>query len=123
MRLYGYGWIGRALSSLEVSQLVTYYAHASSSETITELIEPAQEDDIELMVVPSQRVAKMTKKKYLDDFFERGILQLGTCDFFRNAGNTEVGDDQEGFVTLVGRGAGRTAWGRGGFKLQLQRLH
>jgi len=112
LRLYGYGWIDRALSSLEVSQLVTYYAQASSSETITELIEPAQEDDIELMVVPSQRVAKMTKKKYLDDFFDRGILQLGTYDFFRNAGNIEVRDDQEGFVTLVGRGVDSTAWGR-----------
>lgn len=112
MRLYGYGWIDRALSSLEVSQLVTYYAQASSSETITKLIDPAQEDDIELMVVPSQRVTKMTKQKYLNDFFERGILQLGTYDSFQNAGNIEVRDDQEGFVTLIGREVGRTAWGR-----------
>jgi len=115
LRLYGYGWIGRNLSPIEVRQLATYYAGASSSENFglnKPLIEPANEADIELMVVPSQRVAKMTKQKYLEDFFNKGIIQLGTYDLFRNAGNPEVRDHQEGVVTLIGQGYNRTAWGR-----------
>jgi hypothetical protein len=113
--MYKYGVIGKNLTDLEVQQLATFCARDLSPNDFIanrDLIKPAREADIELMVAPTQRISKMTQSKYMDDFFRHGRLQLGTYDYFRSAGNAEVRDHQEGTVTLIGEGPGRTAWGK-----------
>ena len=64
------------------------------------------------MAFPNRKIVKMSKRKYIDQFFNKGILQLGTYETFRKSSNTEIGDKDEGLVTLIGQTDGKTAWGR-----------
>lgn len=48
-------------------------------------------------------IIKMSKTKYIDDFFNFGKLQIGTFKYFRKFDDPEIGDKYEGSCLLVGR--------------------
>ncbi|MGY6569450.1 MAG: hypothetical protein ACXIVE_10700 [Salinarimonas sp.] len=115
MKMFGYCMINRELTEYEIRGIATYFARNIPSDSLIsddEMIYPAREQDIELMTLPNQRVAKITHKKYVDAFFEKGILQIGSYDYFRSAGNPEIRDHQEGLVTLIGQGNQTTVCGK-----------
>lgn len=47
------------------------------------------------------RVIRMTKKSYVDDFFEHGLLKLGSLSEYAQAEHSEIGDKTEGMSIAV----------------------
>lgn len=68
------------------------------------------EVEFEGLASPSGKIVKMSKKKYVDSFFETGLIQLGTIDYYRSLGHSEQGDEKEGAIVLVGRGTTETGF-------------
>jgi len=57
----------------------------------------------------NSRIIKMSKKEYVDAFFNNGTLQLGTFEYYRNHENEEVKDPEEGSTIFVGSNSKNTA--------------
>lgn len=60
--------------------------------------------------VPENKIIKLSKTKYIDDFFENGKLQLGTFKYYRKFDNPEIGDRNEGAFIVVGENSKNTAF-------------
>lgn len=58
---------------------------------------------------PRAKIIKMAKKRHVDSFFEKGTLQLGAFEYYRNFDNEEVRDEEEGNTILVGSNSKQTA--------------
>lgn len=67
---------------------------------------PVFETQFELNVVPQELIIKLGEKEHIDAFFKHGTLQLGSYEYYNTFDHTEIGDDQEGIVTLAARGEG-----------------
>jgi len=60
---------------------------------------------------PINKIVKMSKKKYVDDFFNEGKLQLGTFRYFQTMENDEARDPEEGNAVLAARNSHMTLFG------------
>jgi len=68
------------------------------------------ESEFKGLMNPSKKIIKMSKKKYVDSFFDKGTIQLGTIDYYRSLGHSEQGDKKEGSIVIVGRGENHTTF-------------
>lgn len=60
--------------------------------------------------VPENKIIKMSKTEYIDDFFKNGKLQLGTFEYYIQFNNPEIGDKSEGSFLIVGENLNNTAF-------------
>lgn len=67
------------------------------------------EEEFEGLEVPQSKIIKMSKKEYIDDFFENGNLLIGTLESFHND-SPEIGDNSEGSFIVVGKNTTQTAF-------------
>lgn len=72
------------------------------------IAEVVWEEEIGLNNIPQNKVIKMTKKKYVDSFFEDGTLKLGNFSYYNQYDHDEIGDQAEGSFILVGQSHSRT---------------
>ena len=68
------------------------------------------EQEFDGLVDPNSQVIKMSKKKYIDSFFESGFIQLGTISYYRSLAHSEQGDGNEGSIFVIGRGEEETGF-------------
>lgn len=74
------------------------------------LAELTFEEEFEGLEVPEYSVIKMSKRKYIDDFFNEGLLQIGTFRSFQRYDDPEIGDKSEGSIIIVGQNSKQTAF-------------
>ena len=72
------------------------------------------ENEFDGMQNPINKIVKMSKKKYVDDFFNEGKLQLGTFRYFHTMENDEARDTEEGIAVLAARNSSMTLFGQMG---------
>ncbi|MBY6056777.1 hypothetical protein [Leisingera daeponensis] len=112
MKLFGLAEWNGFLTDQEVKQWCGRFMHQASFVLPDKEVEPRRMEEIGLMQVPNVPVVKMSKSEYVDAFFEKGTIQLGTYRYFREFGHNEIGDSTEGHVVLFADGFGRSAIGR-----------
>lgn len=67
------------------------------------------EGEFDGLETPCSRIIKMSMQEHVDSFFEKGTLQLGTFEYYRNHEKVEVKDAEEGSTILVGANSKNTA--------------
>lgn len=105
-RIYKHMWIERKLSEFELHGLCGALVHDTPFDQplkAWQFVKPIPERRFKLGVVPQAPVIKLGKKEHIDAFFESGALQLGSFDFYNTFDHPEIGDNQEGIVTLVAK--------------------
>ena len=77
MRVYLHGIEPRRLSTFEIVFLASKLAKGLPLDQplVGEIIDPAYEEDVRLMHLPTGSVAKMAKKEHVDAFFNEGTLR------------------------------------------------
>ena len=73
----------------------------SSPKTINNIPEIAYEEDFKNLESHS-RIIKMSKTEHIDNFFRTGTLMLGSFNYYKSFDNSEIGDNKEGSVIVVG---------------------
>lgn len=83
---------------------------SSADKKYGDLVRPSEapriitSDDIQLNQTPPHPIIKMASRSHVDDFFNNGILQLGSFEYYSNHENDEVRDDSESLTVIVGLG-------------------
>lgn len=68
------------------------------------------EEEFRDLVNPKGKVVKMSKSRYIDDFFRTGAIQLGTIKYYQSIDDPEQGDSSEGSMLIVGKNDFETAF-------------
>lgn len=66
------------------------------------------ESTVKLMHIPSSPIIKMARKEHVDLFFNRGVIRLGSFQYFNQYDHKEIGDTQEGRTIVIGKSLRRT---------------
>jgi len=106
VRMLNHRFIDRKLSDFELQALCWAIVHNtpfSSSPKAGQLIKPIPEKRFKLGIVPQEPIIKLGKKEHVDAFFENGTLQLGSYAYYNSFDHSEIGDSQEGIVTLLAK--------------------
>lgn len=97
--LVGEHWhLSKDISDSQLNALCGFVAKSTE-----EHFEPIPETQFEINVVPQEPIIKLGKKEHIDAFFKNGELRLASYDYYSTFDHTEIGDDQEGIVTLAAR--------------------
>jgi len=105
-RMYKHMWIERKLSDHELHGLCGALVHDTAFDQSIEpwqFVKPVPERRFKLGATPQAPVVKLGKKEHVDAFFDTGVLQLGSFDYYNGFDHPEIGDNQEGIVTLVAK--------------------
>lgn len=106
VRIYKHMWIEKKLSDFELRGLSGALVHDTpfdQSLKAWQFVNPVPEKRFKLGVVPQEPVIKLGKKEHVDAFFESGALKLGSFGYYNAFDHPEIGDNQEGVVTLVAK--------------------
>lgn len=105
-RIYKHMWIDRKLSEYELKGLCGALVHdAPFDEPVksSQFVKPVPERRFRIGVAPQVPIVKLAKKEHVDAFFKDGALQLGSFSYYNQFDHPEIGDNQEGIVTLVAK--------------------
>ena len=105
-RMYKHMYIERKLSDFELRGLCGALVHETAFDQPLkpwQFVKPIPERRFKLGVIPQVPIIKLGKKAHVDAFFESGTLQLGSFDYYNAFDHPEIGDNQEGVVTLVAK--------------------
>jgi hypothetical protein len=105
-RMYKHMWIERRLSDFELRGLCGAIVHDTAIDQPLkpwQFVKPVPERRFKLGAVPQAPVVKLGRKDHVQAFFDCGALQLGSFHYYNAFDHPEIGDNQEGVVTLVGR--------------------
>lgn len=105
-RVYKHMQVEKQLSDFELRGLCGVIVHDRSFDQpikTEQFVEPIPETRFELNVVPQEPIIKLGKKEHVDAFFESGKLQLGSYAYYNTFEHPEIGDNQEGIVTLLAK--------------------
>lgn len=100
-RMYQHWHLSKDISDSQLNAICGFVAESKDKN-----FKPILETQFELNCVPQEPIIKLGKKEHIDAFFKHGTLQLGSYDYYNTFDHTEIGDDQEGIVTLAARGEG-----------------
>lgn len=104
VRMFNYRFIDRKLSDWELQALcgaIIHNVQFDPSANAGKFIKPIPEKRFKLGVVPQEAIVKLGKKEHIKAFFESGALQLGSYNYYNSFDHSEIGDSQEGIVTLL----------------------
>lgn len=99
-------FIERKLSDHELRGLCGALVHDTpfdQSIKPSQFVTPVPERRFKLGVAPQAPIVKLSKKEHVDAFFDTGALQLGSFNYYNGFDHSEIGDPQEGVVTLVAK--------------------
>jgi hypothetical protein len=105
-RMYKHMFIERKLSDLELKGLCGALVHGTPFDQPLkewQFVKPIPERRFKLGIAPQSPIIKLGRKEHVDAFFERGTLQLGSFDYYNGFDHPEIGDNQEGIVTLIAK--------------------
>jgi hypothetical protein len=98
--------IEKKLSNFELQSLCGALVHDTLPDQplkAWQLVKPTPEKRFKLGTVPQDPIIKLGKKEHVDAFFESGALQLGSYAYYNAFDHSEIGDNQEGIVTLLAK--------------------
>ncbi|QRP63155.1 hypothetical protein I6J77_13670 [Rhodanobacter sp. FDAARGOS 1247] len=104
--MYKHMWIERKLSDFELRGLCGALVHDTPFDQPLkpwQFVKPTPEKRFKVGVVPQEPLIKLGKKEHIDAFFESGALQLGSYAYYNAFDHPEIGDNQEGIVTLLAK--------------------
>lgn len=101
-RIFEHIYVESELSDYDLNRLCGYLARERPSKE-SRSVEPIPETRFELNLVPNESIVKLSKKKYVDAFFDSGQLQLGSFIHYAKFDHNEIGDNQEGITTLLAK--------------------
>lgn len=99
-------FIEKKLSDFELKRLCGALVHDTAFDQHLkswQFVKPIPEKRFKLGVIPQVPIIKLGKKEHIDAFFESGDLQLGSFDYYNKFDHSEIGDNQEGIVTLIAK--------------------
>jgi hypothetical protein len=64
---------------------------------------PIKEEQIMIGQLPDVPILKMAKKCHVESFFSTGNLQLGSFDYYNRYDHDQIGDTNEGWITIVAK--------------------
>lgn len=99
-------WIDRKLTDFELQGLCGALVHDTAFDQqlkAWQFVKPIPEKRFKLGVVPQAPIIKLGRKEHVEAFFDSGALQLGSFDYYNGFDHPEIGDNQEGIVTLVAK--------------------
>jgi hypothetical protein len=99
-------WIERKLSDYELRSLCGALVHGTPIDQPLkpwQSVKPIPEKRFKIGLVPQVPVIKLGQKQHIDAFFKTGALQLGSYDYYSSFDHSEIGDNQEGVVTLLAK--------------------
>ncbi|MBM7454675.1 hypothetical protein HNR62_000504 [Oceanisphaera litoralis] len=105
-RVYKHMWIERKLSDFELQGLCGALVHDTPFDHSLkpgQFVKPLPEKRFKLNRAPQEPVVKLGKKEHIDKFFLTGKLQLGSFAYYNDFDHPEIGDVEEGAVTLVAK--------------------
>lgn len=103
---YKSAFVSKKLSDLELKIFCGALTHNKPFETTlkpSQLVKPVAERRFKLGKTPSQPIIKLSKKIHIENFFDTGSLQLGSFNYFNCFEHSEIGDVEEGNITLVAK--------------------
>ena len=104
--MYKHMWIERKLTEYELQGLCGALVHDTAFDEPLkpwQFVKPTPEKRFKLGVVPQAPIIKLGKKEHIDAFFNTGALQLGSFHYYNAFDHPEIGDNQEGIVTLLAK--------------------
>ena len=105
-RMYKHIWIEKKLSAFELKLLCGAIVHDTAIDQPlkpTQLVKPVPERRFKLGKVPQQPIIKLGKSNHVERFFKSGELQLGSFGYYNSYDHPEIGDVEEGLVTLIAK--------------------
>lgn len=99
-------FIERRLSDYELHMLCGSIVHDMPFDQPLkpwQFVKPVPEKRFKVGVAPQAPIVKLGKKQHIDAFFRTGALQLGSYDYYNSFDHPEIGDSQEGVVTLLAK--------------------
>lgn len=105
-RIYKHMWLEKELSDFELHGLCGVIVHNRPFDQplkAEHFVKPILEMRFELNIIPQEPIIKLGKKEHIDAFFESGKLQLGSYAYYNTFEHPEIGDNQEGIVTLLAK--------------------
>ena len=104
VRMFNHRFVNGKLSNNELQALCWAIIHNVQFDMFAnsgKLIKPIPEKRFKIGVVPQEPIVKLGKKEHIKAFFESGTLQLGSYNYYNSFDHSEIGDSQEGIVTLL----------------------
>ncbi|MDT0645014.1 hypothetical protein RM553_19435 [Zunongwangia sp. F363] len=95
---------------LGICENISHYYNLKSFKKTDSIKKIAYENEFENLNKGNERIIKMSKSKYIDDFFKNGSLQLGTFKYYQQFDNPEIGDKTEGSFVVVGQNSKSTTF-------------
>ncbi|UTW04706.1 hypothetical protein KDX31_06820 [Amphritea atlantica] len=105
-RVYKHMWIEKKLSAFELKGLCGALVHNTAVDQPlkpAQFVKPVPEKRFKLGRVPQQPIIKLGKSEHVKSFFKTGALQLGSFDYYSSSEHPEIGDVEEGLVTLIAK--------------------
>lgn len=105
-RTYKHMWIERKLSAFELKGLCGALVHDTDFDQPlkpAQFVKPVAERRFKLGRVPQQPIIKLGKSSHIESFFKTGELQLGSFEYYNSYDHPEIGDVEEGLVTLIAK--------------------
>lgn len=99
-------WIERKLSAFELKMLCGALVHDAAFDQPlkpAQFVKPVAERRFKLGRVPQQPIIKLGKRNHVESFFKTGELQLGSFEYYNSYDHPEIGDVEEGIVTLIAK--------------------
>lgn len=99
-------WIEKKLSDFELKGLCGAIVHDTAFDQPLkpkQFVKPIAERRFKLGAVPQSPIVKLGRKEHIESFLDSGSLQLGSFNYYNGFDHPEIGDNQEGVVTLVAK--------------------
>tara|TARA_R100000388_G_scaffold90278_1_gene71552 strand:+ start:102 stop:836 length:735 start_codon:yes stop_codon:yes gene_type:complete len=99
-------WIERKLSKFELQGLCGALVHDTKFDQQLkpwQFVKPVPERRFKLGKIPQEPIVKLSKRIHVENFFRTGSLQLGSFDYYNSYDHPEIGDIEEGLVTLLAK--------------------
>jgi hypothetical protein len=105
-QVYKHMCIEKKLSAFELKGLCGALVHDTAIDQPlkpAQFVKPVPEKRFKLGRVPQQPVIKLGRSDHIESFFKTGALQLGSFEYYNSYDHPEIGDVEEGLVTLIAK--------------------
>ncbi|MDP3515608.1 MAG: hypothetical protein Q8S94_00440 [Pseudohongiella sp.] len=107
VQIYKHMWINKRLSEFELQGLCGKIVHDTKIDQPIkpwQFVKPVPERRFRIGATPQKPIVKLSERRYVEQFFQTGLLLLGSFDYYANFEHSEIGDNTEGgWVTLLAK--------------------
>ncbi len=100
-----------------VAGMIEHQMYIDEPVPLAKRVELTDAANVRLNSLPITPILKMSKRKWVDAFFEEGSLQLGTLPYYSSFDHNQIGDPTEGSFLIIGTSCSATTFTQmsGGF--------